>query len=101
MCLDLANKLGILTDPAEFDSYLAAGAQLNQSSKIAGDEDNAIENEHEANGIDLVGGEADAETDEQSQQNQSIVDDGIYMDTAANHEIRGTGAGEKVGVGIA
>ena len=43
MCLDLANKLGILTDPAEFHSYVASGISAGQqlSAKEEGDEDAA------------------------------------------------------------
>ena len=64
MCLDLAKKLGILTNPAEFDSYVAAGDLLNQSSKTKGDDDgddDAIENEHDATADGTDGGEGGAE----------------------------------------
>ena len=66
MCLDLAKKLGILTNPAEFDSYVAAGALLNHSSQTKGDEDgddDVIENEHDATADGIEGGEGEGEVD--------------------------------------
>lgn len=68
MCLDLAHKLGILIDPGEFDSYVAAGALLNQPSKAKGDEggeDDTIENEleHDATADGTDGGGAEGEGD--------------------------------------